>query len=77
MLPLIIGGLDADVVACVLAGQADEETRNLVGAVDRIERRRFAPAAIGHRDRIFAQQAGELRQVAAGHRFQKAFNKCS
>src|ERR1700722_14646157 len=59
-------GLDADVAVCILAGHANEETRDLVGAVERIERGRFTPAAVGHGDRIFTQQAGQPRQVAAG-----------
>jgi hypothetical protein len=39
----------------ILAGETDEETGHLVGAHDRIERRRFAPATIGHGDGVFAQ----------------------
>ena len=67
--PVDHGGLDADVVAGVLGGKADEEARDLVGADDRVARCRLAAAAIGERHRILAQQFGQLRNVAAGNRF--------
>ena len=53
--------LDPDVLAGDLAGKADEEARDLVGADDRIARRELAAAAVGERHRIRAQQFGELR----------------
>ena len=53
----------------ILARHADEETRDLVGAEDRIERCGFAAAAVGDRDGILAQQSGQARYVAAGDGF--------
>ena len=66
---------DANVVAAAFARHADEETRDLVGADDRIERCGFAAAAVGHRDRILAQQSGQTRYVAAGNGFAESIQK--
>ena len=73
--PVDHGGLDADVVAGVLGGKADEEARDLVGADDRIARRGLAAAAVGERHRVRAQQFGEARDVAAGHRFAESLQQ--
>src|ERR1019366_7311946 len=60
---------DADVAAAVFAGHANEETRNLVGAEDRIRRSGFAPAPIGHSDRVLAKQSSQAENVPAGNGF--------
>src|SRR4051794_32100256 len=43
---------NADVVAGVLGCEADEETRDLVGAYDRIPRSEFTAATVGDRHRV-------------------------
>ena len=73
--PVDHGGLDANVMAGVLGGNADEEARDLFGADDRIAGRRLAAAAVGDRHRILAQQFGQTRDVAAGNRFAESLQE--
>ena len=62
------GGLNADLVTGILAGEADEEAGDPVGAMNRIACGSLAATAIGDRNRVFAQQFSQPRHVAAGHR---------
>jgi hypothetical protein len=73
--PVDHGGLDANLVAGVLGGEADEEARDLVGALDRIARCGLATAAVGDRNRVFAQQFGQTCNIAAGHGFAESLQQ--
>ena len=60
-----------DLADAVLAGNADEEADDFLCAPDGVQRRRFAAAAIGESNRIFAQQRCQRGDIAARRRFAK------
>lgn len=65
----------ANVAAAILAGKRDEETRNLVSALDRIERRRLASPVIGDGNCILTEQTRQGRSIAARDGFDEIWRK--
>ena len=69
--PLIIAGSMRMSWPAFLSARPMKKRAILVGAHDRVERRRFAAAAIGDRNRVLAQQFGQARNIAACQRLRR------